>query len=113
MDMKRKLGNVSFGGNWSEDILTSDQLHSVLDFLDMVAARCADEDMRDDRLEEALAYVSGHIEKGDMLAAALRKALARFEPLQRQEAAIRAARLIGRSVCEKYMISFFANKSSS
>jgi hypothetical protein len=98
MDMKRKLGNVSFGGNWSEDILTSDQLNSVLDFLDTVAARCADEDMRDDRLEDALAYVSAHIEKGDMLAAAMRNALAMSSPWQRQEAAHRAVRSIRNSV---------------
>jgi hypothetical protein len=101
MDMKGKLGNVSFGGNWSEDILAKDQLHSILDFLDLVACRCADEDMRGDRLEEALAYVSEHIEKGDMLGEALWRALALFEPLQRQEAAIRAVRLIERSVCDK------------
>ncbi|MDO6721667.1 hypothetical protein Q4560_00150 [Celeribacter halophilus] len=100
MDMKRKLGNVSFGGNWSEDILTSDQLNSVLDFLDTVAARCADEDMRDDRLEDALAYVSAHIEKGDMLAAAMRNALAMSSPWQRQKAAHRAVRLIKSSVRE-------------
>ncbi|PZX10172.1 hypothetical protein [Celeribacter halophilus] len=94
MDMKRKLGNVSFGGNWSEDILTSDQLNSVLDFLDAVAARCADEDMRGDRLEDALVYVSVHIEKGDMLAAAMRNGLAMYNPWQRQEAVCRAVRLI-------------------
>ena len=98
MDMKRKLGNVSFGGNWSEDILTSDQLNSVLDFLDTVAARCADEDMRGDRLENALAYVSAHIEKGDMLVAALRNGLAVSIPWQRQDAVFRAVRLIKRSV---------------
>jgi len=98
MDMKRKLGNVSFGGNWSEDLLTSDQLHSVLDFLDTLAARCADEDMRDDRLEDALLYVSAHIEKGDMLVAALRNGLAMSSPWQRQEAVVRAVRLIKRSV---------------
>ncbi len=100
MDMKRKLGNVSFGGNWSEDILTSDQLNSVLDFLNTVAARCADEDMRDDRLEEALAYVFAHIEKGDMLATTLRNGLAMSSPWQRQEAVIRAVRLIKSSVRE-------------
>ncbi|MDO6725203.1 hypothetical protein Q4560_18195 [Celeribacter halophilus] len=93
MDMKRKLGNVSFGGNWSEDILTSDQLNSVLDLLDAVAARCADEDMRGDRLEDALVYVSVHIEKGDMLAAAMRNGLAMSNPWQRQEAVCRAVRL--------------------
>ncbi|WP_417241255.1 hypothetical protein [Celeribacter halophilus] len=98
MDMKRKLGNVSFGGNWSEDILTSNQLNSVLGFLDMVAARCADEDMRNDKLEDTLAYVSAHIEKGDMLVAALRKALAMSSPWQRQEAVLRAVRLIKSSV---------------
>jgi len=98
MDMKRKLGNVSFGGNWSEDILTSDQMNSVLDFLDTVAARCVDEDMRGDRLEDALAYVSAHIEKGDMLATALRNGLAMSRPWQRQEAVCRAVRLIKRSV---------------
>ncbi|WP_116600040.1 hypothetical protein [Primorskyibacter marinus] len=101
MDMKGKLGNVSFGGNWSEDILARDQLNSILDFLDLVACRCADEDMRGDKLEEALAYVSEHIEKGDMLGEALRKALALFEPSARQEAVIRAVRLIERFVCEK------------
>jgi hypothetical protein len=54
--------------------------------------------MRDDRLEDALAYVSAHIEKGDMLAVALRDALVMISPWQRQEAALRAVRLIKRSV---------------
>ena len=98
MDMKRKLSNVSFGGNWSEDILTSNQMNSVLEFLDTVAARCADEDMRNDTLEDALAYVAVHIEKGDMLAAVMRNALAMPSPWQRQEAVFRAVRLIKRSV---------------
>ncbi|WP_417269915.1 hypothetical protein [Celeribacter sp.] len=99
--MKRKLGNVSFGGNWSEDILTADQLTTVFDTLDMVAAQCGDEDMRNISLGGALAYVSEHIEKGEMLAEALRNALEIASPLPRQKAVLRVVVLIRKSVCEQ------------
>lgn len=100
MDMKGKLGNVSFGGNWSEDILANDQLHSVLGVLDLAACDCADTDVRGERLDAALSYVAEHIEKGGGLAAALRQALDQPEAWLRQEAALRVVEQIRRIVGE-------------
>ncbi len=100
MDMKGKLGNVSFGGNWSENILSSDQLHAVLDVLDFAACNCADTDVRGKGLDAALSYVAEHIEKGSILAAALRQALDQPEAWLRQEAALRVVKQIRRIVGE-------------
>ena len=96
--MKGKLSNVSFGGNWSEDILASDQMDAVLEFLDRAAWACADRDVRGEEMNTALAYIAENIEKGSMLTAALRHALVTTEPWQRQESALRIVGQIRRMV---------------
>lgn len=100
MDMKGKLGNVSFGGNWSEDILIRDQMDAVLDFLDCAARECVDRDVRGKEMDAVLTYVTENIEKGTMLAAALRQALDQPEAWLRQEAALRVVEQIRRIVGE-------------
>ncbi|MRU14524.1 hypothetical protein FDP25_03665 [Roseovarius sp. A21] len=96
--MKGKLSNVSFGGNWSEDLFTSDQLYSVLDFLDLAATECADREVRGKDMEAALSYVEEHIEKGTMLTTALRQALAQPEAWMRRDSALRIVAQIRKMV---------------
>ena len=94
MDMKGKLSNVSFGGNWSEDLLARDHLLSVLHVLDHAASVCADQDMRGEETDAALSYVEENIEKGERLAKAFRAALDCTDPWQRQ----RVAQKVGRQI---------------
>ena len=96
MDMKGKLGNVAFGGGWTEEMLDRERLRSVLDALDRAAQGCAEEDMRSEELEDALTFVETNVEKGAALAVAFRTALAFEEPWKRREAALLAARRIRR-----------------
>lgn len=96
--MKGKLSNVSFGGNWSEDLLVGDQLNVVLDFLSDAARCCTDTDVRGGDLDNALAYVAEKIEKGDVLADALHRAFDHKEPRQRQRDAIKVIARINRAV---------------
>ena len=96
MDMKGKLGNVAFGGGWTEEMLDRVRLRSVLDTLDRAADGCADADMRSEELEVALNFVETNVEKGAALAEAFRTALAFGEPWRRREAALLAARRIRR-----------------
>ena len=96
MDMKGKLGNVAFGGGWTEEMLDRERLRSALDALDRAADGCADEDMRSGELDDALSFVETHVEKGAAFARAFRTALAFGEPWRRREAALQAARRIRR-----------------
>ena len=94
MDMKGKLGNVAFGGGWTEEMLGRERLRSVLDALDRAADGCAYADMRTEELEDALNFVETHVEKGAALAKAFRTALAFGVPWRRREAALLATRRI-------------------
>ena len=94
MDMKGKLGNVAFGGGWTEEMLDRERLRSVLHTLDRVADGCAEQDMRTGELEDALTFVETNVEKGAALAVAFRAALAFGEPWRRREAALLAVRRI-------------------
>ena len=96
MDMKGKLGNVAFGGGWTEEMLDRERLRSALDALDRAADGCADADMRSEELEDALIFVETNVEKGAALAEAFRTALAYGEPWRRRDAALLAARRIRR-----------------
>ena len=96
MDMKGKLGNVAFGGGWTEEMLDRGRLRSALDAPDRAAEGCSDEDMRSEELDNALSFVETHVEKGAALADAFRKALVLAEPWRRREAALLAARRIRR-----------------
>ena len=96
MDMKGKLGNVAFGGGWTEEMLDRERLRSALDVLDRAADGCADADMRSEELDDALSFVEAHVEKGATLADAFRTALSIGESWRRREAALLAARRIRR-----------------
>ena len=96
MDMKGKLGNVAFGGGWTEEMLDRERLRSVLDALDRATDGCAEEDMRSEELEDALTFVETNVEKGAALAEAFRTALAIAEPWRRRDAALLVVRRIRR-----------------
>jgi len=74
-ERKQQMGNVAFGGNWSEEILYREELRVILDVIDRAAFECGDRDVEDEELLSAMLYVRKNIEKGPMLSGAFFKAL--------------------------------------
>ena len=72
---KKKMGNVAFGGAWSEEILVMDELAKVLATINDAAENCADQDVESEELLAAMLYVRKNIDKGPMLCAAFFKGL--------------------------------------
>ena len=93
-EREKQLGNVSFGGNWSEELLVLDKLNGLLAIIERAAKDCAERDVRDTDLAQALEEVRTDIEKGPMLVASMEKALAHADPHHRQAEALRVARLV-------------------
>jgi len=75
MDKKKQLSNVAFGGNWSEQILVSDELQAVLDVIHRAVQNCTEHDVEDEALLNAMLYIRKNVEKGPMLCAAFFKAI--------------------------------------
>lgn len=96
MDRKQQLGNVSFGGAWSEQIADDEALEAAMRRLDGAVIDTLAEDLRGDaELEAALALATAAHPKGAMLAAAWGKALGqangglRYAELKRIATALR------------------------
>ncbi|MEE9387130.1 MAG: hypothetical protein V3U96_00845 [Paracoccaceae bacterium] len=94
VEYKKKLGNVAFGGAWSEELLVRNALSEVMTVLHRAADECTERDVSDGTLMDALGYVRDNVEKGPMLVAGLQESL--LEPNQslRQEAVKRYVSMI-------------------
>ena len=75
MEKKKQLANVAFGGNWSEEILIQDELRKVLDVIAHAVTHCADRDVEDEALLNAMLYIRKNVEKGPMLCTAFFRAI--------------------------------------
>lgn len=80
MDRRGQLGNVSFGGDWSEAIVTREEIAGAMAVLGRAVAGCIETDPRTPETEAALALVCGRVARGAMLAAAWRRAAGQREP---------------------------------
>lgn len=85
-DMKKQLSNVSFGGSWSEDILSKSETNAALDVLRWAASSCGECDVHGAELRAALEYVRMNVMKGEAMASAFSAALAIEDPEQREAA---------------------------
>ncbi len=85
VERKKHLTNVAFGGAWSEQLIEDDALNSVMSVLQKACDECADRDVNDRALIDALSYVRSNVEKGPMLVEGLQKALLEPNPNIRQE----------------------------
>ena len=99
-EKKKQLGNVAFGGNWSEELVDKDQLKRTLSVIERAARDCARRDVRSRQLEKALEEISQTIEKGPQLTRRFMRALAEPNPGLRHMEASRMARIIKRSIGE-------------
>lgn len=93
MDRRGQLGNVAFGGAWSERIPRREALMRALETVKAAPAQTLEEDLREDRsLAEALEMVSAAHPRGPSLVLAWQKALDRTRPDERQ---VELARISG------------------
>ncbi len=76
MDRKQQLGNVSFGGAWSEQIAADEALERALQFVDGAVIDAVTDDLREDpELEAAFTLAASQHPKGRLLATAWAKGL--------------------------------------
>ena len=94
VERKKHLGNVAFGGAWSEQLIEDDALNSVMSVLQKACDECADQDVSDRTLIDALSYVRSNVEKGPMLVEGFQKALLEPNPNIRQESVKRYVEMI-------------------
>lgn len=94
VERKDQLGNVAFGGNWSEEILVVEELREVVALVETAAAECGDRDVEDEAFLAAMLYVRKNVEKGPMLCTAFFKALRQENQSLRRSEAVRVARMI-------------------
>ena len=66
MDFKNKMSNVAFGGNWSEELVTLEELRVVLEDLDWAVENCTEQDIVTEAVLASLLYVRKNVEKGPM-----------------------------------------------
>jgi hypothetical protein len=97
MERKKQLGNVAFGGNWSEELIDADRLKRIMSVIERAARDCARRDVRSQELEKALNEISLVIEKGSQLTKRFMRALAEPNPGLRHMETNRVVRIIRRS----------------
>ena len=94
MDRKGQLGNVAFGGAWSERIPRREALNRALEVVRAAPSRTAEEDLRlDPSLVEALAAVAAAHPRGPALTRAWERALDQVQPDMRAQELSRLAGL--------------------
>ena len=75
MEFKKKISNVAFGGNWSEELLTQYELAQALSLLQWAVDNCCVKDVNTSEVQMALHTLTNDLEKGKMLSDALREAI--------------------------------------
>ena len=75
MEFKKKISNVAFGGNWSEELLTQYELAQALLLLQWAVDNCHEKDVNTSEVQMALHTLTNDLEKGKMLSDALREAI--------------------------------------
>lgn len=73
MERTRQLANVAFGGDWSEAIVPSERVQSVMQTLRLAVRYCREVDPRSDAVTDALNLIR-RMTRGDLLADAFLKA---------------------------------------
>ena len=90
MDRKKQLGNVSFGGDWSEQITVREGIAAAMHQLEMAVSDCMERDPRTPEVDAALELIAARVARGALLADAWRRAASIAEPEWRSAALHRA-----------------------
>lgn len=64
-----KLSNVSFGGNWSEELVAAQQWQEILENLEWAIENCMERNVDTQAVREALEAICPKIDKGELLVA--------------------------------------------
>lgn len=73
--IRKRLSAVSFGGNWSEELLVDRQLTLALEVIDRAATECTRRNVEDDALASSLNHIQCRVRKGRELADAFRRSV--------------------------------------
>ncbi len=75
MDKKTLLSNISFGGDWSEELWVISEYKAHLSLLEQAIDDCLEFDiLQNPRILEALDFIAENIEKGSDYAKSYKKA---------------------------------------
>ncbi len=95
MDRRDQLKNVAFGGAWSDQIPSRENLTRAINTVMEAPGRAADEDLREDgELDEAVRGCCAAHPKGEALRSSWGRALALPDPGQRQAELARVAGIL-------------------
>ena len=67
MEFKKKISNIAFGGNWSEELLTKYELAQALSLLQWAVNNCREKDVNTSEVQKTLHTLTNDLEKGKML----------------------------------------------
>ena len=67
MEFKKKISNVSFGGNWSEELITEYEIVESLTSLQWAVDNCRKQDVNTAEVNTALIHLTKDLEKGKIL----------------------------------------------
>ena len=94
MDFERQMSNVSFGGNWSEELVELAHIRALLANLEWAVENCTERDVNTQAVRQSLEYNHNHIDKGPMLTARWNRGYAIEIAAHRQDFFAQTYRLI-------------------
>lgn len=67
MEFKKKISNVSFGGNWSEELITEYEIVESLTSFQWAVDNCRKQEVNTAEVNTALIHLTKDLEKGKIL----------------------------------------------
>lgn len=67
MEFKKKISNVAFGGNWSEELITEYEILESLASLQWAVDNCRKREVNTPKVNAALIHLTKDLEKGKIL----------------------------------------------
>jgi hypothetical protein len=67
MEFKKKISNVAFGGNWSEELITEYEILESLASLQWAVDNCRKREVNTPEVNAALIHLTKDLEKGKIL----------------------------------------------
>ena len=84
MRKKNQLKNVSFGGDWSENILSDYEKKYFLKKLQKLYEHSFFQKIPEEELEEVVCHLRNHLEKGEIFAQSIKDKIKIKDPYQRK-----------------------------
>jgi hypothetical protein len=94
MERKKQLGNVAFGGDWSEQILTRERTQQAFSVLLQAVEDAADEDAGRDDVVAEVEYLCSRIARGELMLKSWQASARQFNQVERKKALARVLQTI-------------------